>query len=198
MLESVILLIRDRRGVEALAVAARIFEQATVLRSLADHQDELVGWFKQWRAASAHDSVRLGEYDSETGRRPSIQEHLQALQKSADSFSDRAGWPLGEESLRERAVDQGRQRLWWLWRLDRHLQWYEAVIGARFTKEPSIGFRTREEDLDDLAEIAAFAVEAATTARTAVGSILGLADPALLEGVLRDTERILSAIPRRP
>jgi hypothetical protein len=44
MLESVILLIRDRRAVEALTVAARLFEQATVLRWLADHQDELSEW----------------------------------------------------------------------------------------------------------------------------------------------------------
>jgi hypothetical protein len=41
MLESVIPLVRDRRAVEALTVAARIFEQATVLRWLADHQVEL-------------------------------------------------------------------------------------------------------------------------------------------------------------
>jgi hypothetical protein len=76
MLESVILLVRDRRAVEALAVATRLFEQATVLRWLADHQDELGDWFRQWRSASAQDLVRVAEYDMETGRRPSGQENL--------------------------------------------------------------------------------------------------------------------------
>jgi hypothetical protein len=196
MLESVTLLVRDRRAVEALVVAARIFEQATVLRWLADHQDELDGWFKQLRSASAHDLIRLAKYDSETGRRPPRQEHVQELQKRAASFPDHGSWPLGEEWLRNRAVEQGRQRLWWLWRLDRHLQWHDKVIEARFTEAPTPGFRTHEEDLDEFAEIAAFAVEAATTARTAVGSIIGLAEPGLLEVIVRETERVLTAIPR--
>jgi hypothetical protein len=197
MLESIILLVRDRRAIEALIVAARIFEQATVLRWLADHQDELGDWFKQWRAASAHDLVRLAKHDLETGRRPTRQENVQELQERASTFPNHAPWPPGEEWLRDQAFDQGRQRLWWLWRLDRHLRWHEAVIEARFTEEPTIGFRTREKDLDDLAEVAAFAVEAATTARTSVGSILGLAEPGVLEVVLRETERVLTAIPRR-
>jgi hypothetical protein len=197
MLESVTPLVRDRRAVEALIVASRIFEQATVLRWLADYPDELDDWFKQWRAASAHDLVRLAKYDSETGRRPPRQEHIQELQERVGSFPDHgSSWPIGEEWLRDRAFDQGRQRLWWLWRLDHHLQWHEAVIEARFTEAPTPGFRTHEEDLDDLAEVAAFAVEAATTARIAVGSILGLAEPARLEDVLRETEQILTAIPR--
>jgi len=196
MLESVTLLIRDRRAVEALAVAARIFEQATVLRWLADHQDELDGWFKQWRSASAHDLVRLATYNSETGRRPPRQEHLQELQERAASFPRDGSWPFGDEWLCSKAAEQGRQRLWWLWLLDRHLQWHEAVIGARFTESPTPGFRTHEEDLDDLAEAAAFAVEAATTARAAVGSIIGLAEPALLEVIVGETERVLTAIPR--
>jgi hypothetical protein len=86
--------------------------------------------------------------------------------------------------------------LWWLWRLDRHLQWHEAAIETRFTEAPTPRFRTHEEDLDDMAEVAAFAVEAATTARTAVGSIIGLAESALLEVIMRETERVLTAIPR--
>jgi hypothetical protein len=64
--------------------------------------------------------------------------------------------------------------------------------------EPTIGFTTREEDLNDLTEVAAFAVEAATTARIAVGSILGLAEPAGLEGVVGETQRILTKIPQGP
>jgi hypothetical protein len=197
MLQSVIVLIRDRRAIEALNVAARIFEQATALRWLADHQDELGEWFKTWRAASARDLVRLAQFDVETGRRPTGHDDVQELEKKANAFPDQASWPVGEEWLRDRAVEQGRQRLWWLWRLDQHLRWHEAVIDARFTREPTIGFKTREEDLDDLTEVAAFAVEAATTARIAVGSILGLAEPAGLQGVLRETERILTTIPQR-
>lgn len=196
MLESVTLLIRNRRAVEALIVAARIFEQATVLRWLADHQDELDGWFKQWRAASADDFVRLVEYGSQTGRRSPRQEDVQELQQRAASFPHHGSWPIEEEWLRDRAVDQGRLRLWWLWRLDRHLQWHEAVIEARFTEAPTPRFRTHGDDLDDFAEVAAFAVEAATTARIAVGSILGLAEPGLMEGVVTETEQILTSIPR--
>jgi len=196
MLESVTVLVRDRRAVEALTIAARSFEQATVLRWLADNPNELSDWFKRWRATSADEFARLAEYDSETGRRPLRQEHIQELQHRAASFSDHGAWPLGEEWLRGRAGDQGRQRLWWLWRLDRHLQWHEAVIEARVTEAPTPGFRTHEEDLEDLAEVAAFAVETATTARTAVGSFLGLAEPALLQEVVMETERVLTVIPR--
>jgi hypothetical protein len=88
--------------------------------------------------------------------------------------------------------------VWWLWRLDHHLRWYELAIEVRLTMEPTIGFTTREEDLNDLTEVAAFAVEAATTARIAVGSILGLAEPAGLEGVVGETQRILTKIPQGP
>jgi hypothetical protein len=88
--------------------------------------------------------------------------------------------------------------VWWLWRLDHHLRWYELAIEARLTMEPTIGFTTREEDLDDLTELAAFAVEAATTARIAVGSILGLTEPAGLESVVGETQRILTLIPQGP
>lgn len=197
MLESVTLLIRDRRAVEALAVASRLFEQATVLRWLADHQDELDEWFRQWRSASARDLVRVAEYDMETGRRPSGQENLAELQEKAKSFPGQTSWPGGDDWLHERAVEQGRQRVWWLWRLDRHIQWHEAVIEARFVETPSIGFQTRAQDLDDLAEVAAVAVESAITARTSVGSILGLAQPALLAVVSQETEHILSSIPRQ-
>jgi hypothetical protein len=196
MLESVTLLIRNRRAVEALIVAARIFEQATVLRWLADHPDELDGWFKQWRVASADDFLRLVEYGLETGRQPPRQEQVQELQQRAGSFPDHASWPVDEAWLRDRAVEQGRQRLWWLWRLDRHMQWHEAVLEARFTEAPTPGFRTHGDDLDDFAEVAAFAVEAATTARNAVGSILGLTEPSLLGIVVTETERLLTAIPR--
>jgi hypothetical protein len=111
---------------------------------------------------------------------------------------DKGSWPAGEQWLRDRAVEQGRQRVWWLWRLDHHLRWYELAIEARLTMEPAIGFTTREEDLDDLTELAAFAVEAATTARIAVGSILGLAEPAGLESVVEETQRILTTIPQGP
>jgi hypothetical protein len=52
--------------------------------------------------------------------------------------------------------------------------------------------------LDDLTEVAAFAVEATTTARIAVGSILGLAEPAGLESVVGETQRILTTIPQGP
>jgi hypothetical protein len=198
MLESVIPLIRDRRAIEALTVAARIFEQATVLRWLADHQDELGEWFTRWRAASAHDLLRLAEADIAVGRRPTAQDEVEALKESASAFPDQAFWPAGEQWLRDRAVEQGRQRVWWLWRLDHHLRWYEKAIEARLTMEPSIGFTTREEDLDDLTEVAAFAVEATTTARIAVGSILGLAEPAGLESVVGETQRILTTIPQGP
>jgi hypothetical protein len=198
MLESVMLLIRDRRAVEALTVAARIFEQATILRWLADHQDELGEWFKGWRAASAHDLVRLTKLDVEVGRRPTAQNDVEAVKERASDFPSQAVWPAGEQWLYDRAVEQGRQRVWWLWRLDQHLGWYESAIEARFTKEPAIGFRTREEDLDDLTEVAAFAVEAATTARVAVGSILSVAEPAGLEGIIRETQHILTMIPEKP
>jgi len=183
MLESVIPLVRDRRAIEALTVAARIFEQATVLRWLADHQVELGEWFRRWRAASAQDLLRLAEADIEVGRRPTAEDEVQALKERASTFPDQALWPPREQWLHDRTVEQGRQRVWWLWRLDHHLQWYESAIEARLTMEPVIGFTTREEDLDDLTEVAAFAVEAATTGRIAVGSILGLAEPAGLEGV---------------
>jgi hypothetical protein len=195
MLESVIVLIRDRRGVEALTLAARLFEQATVLRWLSDHQDELNEWFKTWRAASAHDLVRLAELDIETGRKSTRRTDLPELKRRASSFPREVTWPPGEQWLRDRAVEQGRQRMWWLWRLDHHLNRYESAIEARFTMEPTIGFRTREEDLDDLTEIAAFAVEAATTARKAVGSLVGLPNPASLEAIARETEHILITIP---
>jgi hypothetical protein len=198
MLESVIPLVRDRRAVEALTVAARIFEQATVLRWLADHQVELGEWFRRWRAASAHDLLRLAEADIEVGRRPTAQDEVEALEERASAFPDQASWPPGKQWLHDRAAEQGRQRVWWLWRLDHHLRWYESAIEARLTMEPTIGFTTREEDLDDLTELAAFAVEAATTARIAVGSILGLAEPADLESVVGETQRILTTIPRGP
>jgi hypothetical protein len=71
------------------------------------------------------------------------------------------------------------------------------VIEARFTEAPNIGFQTRADDLDDIVEIAAFAVEAAITARTSVGSILGLTRPALMAVVSQETELILSSIPRQ-
>jgi hypothetical protein len=196
MLESVILLIRDRRAVETLNVAARIFEQATVLRWLAGHQNELSEWFQTWRAGSVHDLVRLTELEVETGRRPTAQDEVEEIWERARAFPDHASWPAGEQWLRDRAAEQGRQRVWWLWRLDQHLRWYEKAIEARFTMEPSPGFRTHEEDLEDLTEIAAFAVEAATTARMAVGSILGLAEPPGLQGILRKTEQIFSSIPQ--
>ncbi len=198
MLESVILLIRNRRAIEALTVAARIFEQATVLRWLADHQDELGEWFTTWRAASAHDLVRLPELDVETGRRPTGRDDVEELRERASAFPDQASWPAGDQWIRDRAIEQGRQRAWWLWRLDHNLRWYESAIEARFTKEPTIGFRTREEDLNDLTEVAAFAVEATTTARIAVGSLLSLAAPAGLQDVVGETERILTTIPQRP
>jgi hypothetical protein len=88
MLESVIPLIRDRRAIEALTVAARIFEQATVLRWLADHQVELGEWFTRWRAASAHDLLRLAEADIAVGRRPTAQDEVEALKESASAFPD--------------------------------------------------------------------------------------------------------------
>jgi hypothetical protein len=155
-----------------------------------------VNGFQTWRAGSAHDLVRLTELDVETGRRPITQNEVEEVRERARAFPDQASWPAGKQWLRDRAIEQGRQRAWWLWRLDQHLRWYELAIEERFTKEPTIGFRTHEEDLDDLTELAAFAVEAATTARIAVGSILSLAQPAGLESVARETQRILTVIPQ--
>jgi hypothetical protein len=157
-----------------------------------------VSGFRRWRAASAHDLLRLAEADIEVGRRPTAQDEVEALKERASAFPDQVSWPAGERWLRNRAVEQGRQRVWWLWRLDHHLRWYELAIEVRLTMEPTIGFTTREEDLNDLTEVAAFAVEAATTARIAVGSILGLAEPAGLEGVVGETQRILTKIPQGP
>lgn len=196
LLETVTLLIRERRAIEALAVAARLFEQATILRWLADDRERLSDWFSQWRAASLHDLVLLAEAETETGRRAEERAEVMELRERAADVPDYSPWPPGEAWLRDRAFEQGRQRPWWLWRLDRHLHWYEKLLDARFTEAPTIGFKTREEDLDDLAEIAALAVEAATTARIAVGSILEVAPPAVLDQVVNETRQILSRIPR--
>jgi hypothetical protein len=196
LLETVTLLIRDRRGIEALSIAARLFEQATVLRWLADDGERLSDWFSQWRAVSLHDLVLLAEAETETGRREEERAEVRQLRERAADLPDYPPWPPGEAWLRDQAFEQERQRLWWLWRLDRHLHWHERLLDARFTEEPTIGFKTREENLDDLAEIAAFAVEAATMARIAVGSILEVEPPAVLDQVVNETQQILTRIPR--
>jgi hypothetical protein len=195
MLESVTLLVQDRRALEALAIASRMFELATLLKWLANNPDERTTWLREWRESSLRDLIVLAEQDAETGRRPATRGDVARLVERSDPNVEPAQWPPDEDWLRTQSFEQGRQRLWWLWRLDRHLHWHEKLIDARSTSEPSIGFTTREKDVSDLGEVAAFAVEAASTARTAVGSTLGLPASGSLEDVLADTTQLLAQLP---
>lgn len=111
MLEPVTVLIRDRRAMEALTIGARIFEQSTVLRWLADHQDELGDWFEQWQAASAHDLAVLAKCDLETGRRPTGKRTFKNFRRESQLFLKLRPLAFRRDWIRDRAIEQGRQRL---------------------------------------------------------------------------------------
>lgn len=179
--ESVTALISDRRAVEALEIAALLFESSIVLRWLGDHGDRAGAWFNRLIQYSTDDLTDLDGAEAWAGR--SGHDHAERVsQAEEDASTDLPTWPPTPSWLREQADATGRRRSWWLWRLSRSLRWTVLGVQARLVGDsPSlVKYVTREADLDELVEIAALTVESLSVACGAACELLRLAIPDLL------------------
>ena len=117
--ESAVALIKDRRAVEALQIAARLFELSVLTCYFVDSPEAFERWLTDWINTSMRDQALAEADEKRSGRTSNEPSRFRGPISAAgtdDSGSWSPVWPPASAWLRQAAADQDRLRTWWLWR----------------------------------------------------------------------------------
>lgn len=183
--ESVALLLRDHRVVEALHIAARLFEVSILAEAFGTQVPPPL--FEVWRTSS---EAAISEMNDQS---LALNAHDVVSDSPVDGIGQ-AHWRPTPDWLQTESAAHDRLLSWRLWRLSDLLGWSSLAVNARFTDEPAPGFRTQEHDLNDQVEVAAFALEALLRLRLVVGELLHLDHPPEIDGIRHQVDNLFQSV----
>ena len=190
LLQSVSLLVKDSRSIEALILASQLFEWSERLDLLATSESRdlsaqaLLNQTDAAHMAIVAAAVEHGVPLPGASTRPAAQ---------GPSVDDPDAIGADVMMLVKRAYDRGDHRLVWLWRANRLTAGSFHAGFSRLAGPDVLMFDTRESDVAELAEVGAFAVAAACRAASALATTLGH-DVTAIESIRQGADVVFRAV----